>query len=385
MLRHAALVLCLALAPAAMAQQAADAVAPEAATATGALDLGPEVAAAYAARDAGTPAKADDWMIAAANPHAVLAGARVLRAGGTAADALVAVQAMLGLVEPQSSGLGGGGFLLYWDAAAGQLSTLDGRETAPLAATPRLFQTEDGETLGFFDAVLGGLSVGVPGMPALLGEAHARWGVLPWAGLFDDAIVLADAGFAVSPRLAALVAADAARLARFPGTAAYFLPGGAPLAEGDTLRNPAYAGTLRALASDGAGAFYAGPIARDIVAAVQGAPGNPGLLSETDLAIYRVKDRDPVCAPYRVYVVCGMGPPSSGGLTVAQILGLLAPYDLAALGPDDPKAWRLIGDAARLAFADRGLYIADSDFVPVPAKGLIDPAYLRDRARLLDR
>ncbi len=225
----------------------------------------------------------------------------------------------------------------------------------------------------------------MPGTPALLGEAHARWGVLPWAVLLDDAIALADTGFAVSPRMAALVAADAERLARFPETAAYFLPGGAPLAPGDILRNPAYADTLRALAAGGAGAFYDGPIARDIVAAVQGAPGRPGLLSGTDLAIYRVKDRDPVCAPYRVFVVCGMGPPSSGGLAVGQILGLLAPYDLAALGPSDPKAWRLIGDASRLAFADRGLYVADSDFVPVPAKGLIDPAYLRDRARLLDR
>ena len=385
MLRHAAFALCLVLGGAVSAQQATDAIAPEAATAGGALDLGPEVAAAYAARDAGTPAEATDWMIAAANPHAVLAGARVLRAGGTAADALVAVQVVLGLVEPQSSGLGGGGFLLYWDATEEMLVSLDGRETAPLAATPRLFQTEDGQTLGFFDAVVGGLSVGVPGTPALLGEAHARWGVLPWSGLFDDAIALADTGFAVSPRMAALVAADAERLARFPDTASYFLPGGVPLAEGDILRNPAYAGTLRALASGGAGAFYDGPIARDIVAAVQGAPGRPGLLSGTDLAIYRVKDRDPVCVPYRVFLVCGMGPSSSGGLAVGQILGLLAPYDLAALGPGNPEAWRLIGDASRLAFADRGLYVADSDFVPVPAKGLIDPAYLRDRARLLDR
>lgn len=385
MLRHAAFAICLLVAGAATAQQAADAIAPEAATAGGALDLGPAVAAAYAARDEGRPVEAADWMIAAANPHAVLAGARVLRAGGTAADALVAVQVVLGLVEPQSSGIGGGGFLLYWDAAEGRLVTLDGRETAPLAATPRLFQTEDGETLGFFDAVLGGLSVGVPGTPALLGEAHARWGVLPWAGLFDDAIALADGGFPVSPRLAALVAGDAERLSRFPDTAAYFLPGGVPLAAGQALRNPAYADTLRALAAGGVGAFYAGPIARGIVAAVQGAPGNPGLLSETDLALYRVKDRDPVCAPYRAFVVCGMGPPSSGGLSVAQILGLLAPYDLATLGPGDPEAWRLIGDASRLAFADRGLFIADSDFVPVPAKGLIDTAYLRDRARLLDR
>jgi gamma-glutamyltranspeptidase/glutathione hydrolase len=364
------------------AQQAADAVAPEAAGA-GIGQVPPELRAAAEAKAAGRPIEADRWMIAAANPLAVAAGARVLGAGGTAADAVVAVQAVLGLVEPQSSGLGGGGFLVWHDGATGEMTTLDGRETAPLAATPTLFQDADGAPLAFFEAVVGGRSVGVPGTPALLAEAHRRWGRSDWAGLFSDAIRLAEEGFIVSPRLAGLVAGDAERLARYAETRAYFLPGGTPLQAGETLRNPDYADTLRRLAAEGVQPFYQGDIAADIVARVQQAEGNPGLLSATDLAIYQVRARPPVCAPYRGHEVCGMGPPSSGGVAVAQILGLLAPYDLAALGPDSAEAWRLIGDATRLAFADRGRYLADSDFVPVPVKGLLAPGYLAARAALL--
>jgi gamma-glutamyltranspeptidase/glutathione hydrolase len=214
-----------------------------------------------------------------------------------------------------------------------------------------------------------------------MAEAQARWGKLPWDDLFTDAVRLAEGGFAVSPRLAELVAGDAERLATYRETAAYFLPGGVPLQAGTTLRNPGYADTLRVLADFGAQAFYSGDIADDLVRAVQGAAGNPGLLSHDDLALYRVRFRDPVCVPYRIYQVCGMGPPSSGGLTVGMILGLVDRHDLG--GPDDPQAWRLIGDASRLAFADRGRYIADSDFVPVPVAGLLDPAYLDQRAALL--
>lgn len=367
-------------APAA-AQQAADAVAPEGAGA-GALTISPEVTAAQRAKAAGRAVAARDWMVAVANPHAAVAGARVLRAGGTAADAMVAVQAVLGLVEPQSSGLGGGAFLLWYDAQSGALTTLDGRETAPQAATPTLFQDADGEPLGFFEAVVGGLSVGTPGTPALMQAAHDRWGRLSWPGLFDDAIGLAEGGFAVSPRLAGLVARDAARLAVHPETACYFLPGGTPLTRGEMLRNPAYAETLRLIARQGAGAFYAGALAQDIVSAVRGA-ARPGLLSARDLEIYAVKEREPVCVSYRGHEVCGMGPPSSGGLTVGQILGLLRAHDLAALGPRSARAWRLIGDASRLAFADRGRYVADSDFVPVPVKGLLASGYLARRAGLL--
>lgn len=351
------------------AQQTADAVAPEAASARDKAE--------------GRPVLAQDWMVVAAHPLASQAGADVLATGGTAADAMVAVQAVLGLVEPQSSGLGGGAFLVWYDAGTGELTTLDGRETAPLAATPRLFQDAAGEPLKFFEAVVGGRSVGTPGTPALMAEAHRRWGRNDWAGLLEPAIRLAEDGFTVSPRLATLVAGDAERLAIHPDTAAYFLPGGKPLVEGDTLRNPAYAATLRVLAEQGADGFYTGPIAEKIVAAVKGAAGNPGVLEPVDLAIYRVKERAPVCAPYRLWQVCGMGPPSSGALAIGQVLGMVQDHDLTALGPDNPESWRLIGDASRLAFADRGRYVADTDFVPVPVQGMLDPSYLQGRAILL--
>ncbi|MCF6432466.1 gamma-glutamyltransferase [Leisingera sp. MMG026] len=381
-MRHLILA-CIVCAGSAAAQEAADAVAPEGATAGRFEALSADVAAALEAKSAGLPVDAENWMVAAANPHAVEAGAAVLRAGGTAADAMVAVQTVLGLVEPQSSGLGGGAFLVWYDAATGELTTLDGRETAPLAATPILFQDENGEPLKFFDAVVGGLSVGTPGTPALLEAAHRRWGRANWPSLFEPAIQLAEDGFAVSPRLAALVAGDAERLARFPATAEYFLPGGEPIAEGAMLLNPDYAATLRALAQGGAGAFYTGPIAAEIVRTVNTAEGNPGVLSATDLALYQVRERPAVCAVYRDFEACGMGPPSSGALTVGQILGMLGQYDLAELGADSAEAWRLIGDASRLAFADRGRYMADSDFVPVPTQGLVAADYLASRSRLL--
>lgn len=371
------------IAGSALAQQAADAVAPESGTSGASAAISEPIAAAQATKDAGSPVTAQNYMVAAANPLAVQAGVDVLAEGGTAADALVAVQTVLGLVEPQSSGLGGGAFLVWYDAATDTLTTLDGRETAPLAVTPTLFQNADGTTMGFFDAVVGGRSVGTPGTPALLAEVHARWGNQPWEGLFDAAIDLATTGFEVSPRLASSIEADAERLAVFPATAEYFLPGGTPLAAGSTLRNSAYATTLRALATSGVDAFYTGQIARDIEATVQQFSANPGVLSVLDLAVYQVKERPPVCVTYRAHEVCGMGPPSSGALSIGQILGMLDGYDLAALGAENPESWRLIGDASRLAFADRGRYIADSDYVPMPTAGLVDPAYLSGRATLL--
>ncbi|WP_420558412.1 gamma-glutamyltransferase [Roseovarius sp.] len=372
------------LAGMAAAQQAADGVQPEGEGA-GAVVTSETVAAALDAKQAGRPVEAQDWMVAAANPLAVEAGARVLREGGTAADALVAVQLVLGLVEPQSSGLGGGAFLVWYDAESGALTTLDGRETAPLAASPTLFQDEAGEPLSFYDAVVGGRSVGVPGTPALLQEAHERWGRAPWESLFTEARTLARDGFEVSPRLAAMVVQDAVRLFRFGATRDYFFPAGQRIEPGDRLKNPAYADTLRRFAEEGAAPFYTGDIAADIVTAVAQAEGNPGVMAAVDLAIYRVKERAAVCAPYRGFDVCGMGPPSSGALTVGQILGLLAPFDIGDLGPDSLDAWRLIGDASRLAFADRGRYMADSDYVPVPVKGLLAPGYLAGRAELLNR
>ncbi|MGN7867262.1 gamma-glutamyltransferase [Paracoccus sp. 22332] len=388
-MKYPALAIALLLGSVAMgqAQQATDAVAPEGATeAPGRGDaFGPLTEAARAALTAkaeGRPVAGQDWMVSAAHPLAVQAGARILAAGGSAADAMIAVQAVLGLVEPQSSGLGGGAFLVWYDAETGELTTLDGRETAPLAATPTLFLDDAGQPMEFMDAVVGGRSVGTPGTPALLEAAHRRWGRANWAGLFDDALRLAEEGFTVSPRLADLVAAEGDALQPDPATAAYFFPGGKPVAAGALLKNPAYAETLRRLADQGADGFYRGEVAEGIVAAVRGAD-NPGLLALGDLAAYRVVERPAVCVEYRAHDVCGMGPPSSGGLTVGQILGMLGGYDLAALGAENPDSWRLIGDASRLAFADRGRFMADSDHVPMPTEGLIDPAYLAERAKLL--
>ncbi|MDQ2093575.1 gamma-glutamyltransferase [Rhodalgimonas zhirmunskyi] len=367
----------------ALAQDAADSVAPESPTALQTATLDARLAAALAAKAEGRPVVAQNWMIAVANPLAAQAGARILAEGGTAADAMVAVQAVLGLVEPQSSGLGGGAFLLWYDAETGEVTTLDGRETAPLATRPTLFLDSLGQPMGFFDAVVGARSVGTPGTPALMLAAHGRWGDAKWAGLFDDAIRLSEEGFAVSPRLAGLVAADAKRLSRDASTRSYFLPGGFPLREGQILRNPEYAETLRTMAGQGVGQFYTGRIARDIVEKVTSDTANPGGLREIDFALYRVRERAVACALYRGYDICGMGPPSSGGIAVGQILGMLEGYDLAALGPKSPEAWRLIGDASRLAFADRGRYLADSDYVPVPVKGMLAPDYLTKRGALL--
>ncbi|MDB9708142.1 gamma-glutamyltransferase, partial [Planktotalea frisia] len=353
------------------AQEAADAVQPE-------------TTISLNSKAAGTPVEAQDWMIVAANPLASQAGAKVLRRGGTAADAMIAVQTVLGLVEPQSSGLGGGAFLVWYDAESGALTTLDGRETAPADATPRLFQDENGEPLKFWDAVVGGRSVGVPGTPALMERAHQKWGNQKWDTLFEDGIALAAGGFKVSERLAGMIARDSNRLVRFGGSSAYFYPAGVPLKEGKILRNPDYAETLRDLAKNRTMNFYNGDIAREIVRTVRNTSGNPGVLSMADMRGYEVKERASVCAAYRAHEVCGMGPPSSGALTVGQILGMLDGYDLAALGAENPQSWRLIGDASRLAFADRWRYMADSDFVPVPVKGLVDPEYLAQRAEALD-
>ncbi|MEW7007176.1 gamma-glutamyltransferase [Lentilitoribacter sp. EG35] len=354
----------------AFSQQAADAIAPE-------------IASGKMAKEEGKVVTSKKWMISAANPHAVEAGAKILASGGSAADAMVAAQAVLGLVEPQSSGLGGGAFLVWFDAKSGELTTLDGRETAPMAATPRLFQKADGEPLKFWDAVVGGRSVGTPGTPALMAKAHELWGKSDWNGLFSDAVKLADEGFVVSPRLAGLVAGDAERLSKFKATADYFLPSGVAIAEGDILKNAAYAETLRNLATKGVESFYTGGNAKGIVDTVQNVSVNPGVLALEDLALYKVKQRDAVCATYREHDVCGMGPPSSGALTVGQILGMLNGSDLKKLGADNPESWRLIGDASRLAFSDRGRYMADSDFVPMPTNGLVDAGYLAERAKLL--
>ena len=335
----------------------------------------PEAATGRTLRPAGVTEK---YMAAAANPLAAEAGRAMLRAGGSAVDAAIAIQLVLALVEPQSSGLGGGAFMVVWDKAAKKLVTLDGRETAPAAARPDRFM-KDGKPMSFMQAVVGGLSVGVPGAPRLLGEAHQRFGKLPWAKLFEPAIKLAEDGFAVSPRLNGLLTKETALRADPRARAFYYDESGAARPVGFILKNRALAGTLKTLAQNGADAFYDGPVAEDVVASVTGHPTNPGDMTRADLAGYRVVEREPLCARYRVWRVCGMGPPSSGALALAQILGVLETQNLAAMG-QGPQALHWFSEAGRLAFADRALYVGDPAFVDVPVAGLIDRDYLRARA-----
>ena len=351
------------------AQQASDTTAPERATGT----------------KTASRVEAKDFMVAAANPLAAEAGRKVIAEGGNAIDAVVAVQTVLGLVEPQSSGLGGGSFLVYYDAASNKMTTFDGRETAPIEATPKLFLDDKGQPLKFMDAVIGGRSVGTPGTVRLLEDVHKKYGKTPWADLLKSAETLATNGFQVSPRLASLIASEGERLKKYDGPRGYFYDEtGAALKAGTVLKNPAYAETLKTIATGGADAFYSGPIAEAIVKTVREASGNPGVLSLTDLANYRTKEREPVCAQYRALDICGMGPPSSGAVAVGQILGVVENFDIKALGPDNVESWRLIGDAQRLAFADRERYLADPDFTPLPVKGLLRKDYLSTRASLLD-
>lgn len=365
----AALGLLLATTTGAFAQQASDTVSPERATGFSAAKV--------------VTAKAH--MVAAAHPLAAEAGEKVLAAGGSAIDAMIAVQTVLGLVEPQSSGLGGGAFLVYYDAGTKRITTLDGRETAPMEATPKLFLDETGQPLKFFDAVVGGRSVGTPGTVMLMQEAHNRWGRTPWKDLFAPAEKIARDGFAVSPRLASLIAVEGDKLKTFESTTSYFFGAdGAPLKAGTILKNPAYAETLSAIAAGGAPAFYTGAIAEAIVDTVRMSGKNAGVLALADLANYQVKERRPVCITYRALDICGMGPPSSGAVAIGQMLGILENFDLKALGKDNPESWRLIGDAQRLAFADRERFLADTDFVPSPIKGLLEKTYLGERAKLLD-
>jgi len=322
-------------------------------------------------------------MVAAANPYASQAGIDVLESGGTAMDAAVAVQLVLNLVEPESSGIGGGAFLLYWDASEKTLVTYDGREKAPQSATPEYFFGEDGKPMRWPDAVTGGLSVGVPGTLKLLEVAHREHGLKPWGTLVEPAIKLSESGFTVSEKLAGSIARAAdSGLKEFDVARDYFFnDDGSPLIAGFTLNNPAFVKTLKLIAAEGSEPFYNGVIAEAIVAAVK-TQTNTGRLTLEDLAAYEVIKRDPVCFPYREYDVCGMGPPTSGGLTMGQILTLLSRHDLAGMGPG-VEAWHLYIEAAKLAYADRGLYMADSDFVDMP-EGLLNQNYLAGRASLID-
>jgi gamma-glutamyltranspeptidase/glutathione hydrolase len=333
------------------------------------------------------------FAVAAANPLATDAGYQVLKAGGSAVDAAIAVQMVLALVEPQSSGLGGGAFMLHFDGKA--IEAYDGRETAPAAADERLFLGADGKPLPFYEAVVGGRSVGVPGTVRMLELAHQQHGKLPWARLFEPAITLAEGGFKVSARLNGLLASEK-YLRNDPVAAAYFYrPDGTPRAVGETLRNPELAQVLRAIASNGSKALLEGDVAKAIVDKVQGHPTNPGKLSLQDLAAYKAIKRDPLCFDYRAqareFRVCGMPPPSSGALAIGQILGILGDTKAASLPLQDgrPSAdWlHLYTEASRLAFADRALYVADPAFVQAPGgnwMNMLDAGYLAQRASLID-
>ena len=325
-------------------------------------------------------------MVSAADPRAAAAGVEMLRRGGGAADAAIATLLALNVVEPQSSGIGGGGFMVYSDRGGAPV-TYDGRETAPAAAGPSWF-LKDGQPMSFEEAVPGGKSVGVPGNVRLMAMVHQKHGKLPWAVLFEPAIRLARDGFAVTPRLHfALARGDDEGSSVAASTAAaralYFDQDGRPLAVGTIVRNPAFAAFLEQLAARGPDSFYVGPNAQAIVAAVNGSARNPSPMAVGDVTTYDAKPRASVCGSYRGYRICGMGPASSGGTTVFAILKQLERFDLAALGPHNPTSWHLIAESMRLAYADRDRYLADPEFVRVPVAGLIDPGYLASRSALI--
>lgn len=324
------------------------------------------------------------YMVSSAHELASEAGRKILAEGGSAVDAAIAVQMVLNLVEPQSSGIGGGAFLLHWSAGDGALEAFDGRETAPAYVGPDNFLDDNGNPLGFREAVLGGKSVGVPGVVAMLEMAHREHGRLPWAHLFQPAIKLAEEGFPVSPALYERMRYIA------PGpqgrdTRAYFFGAdGKPRPVGHVIVNDAYADTLRRIAGGGAKAFYEGPVAEAIVKRVRTAPAHPGPMTLKDLRNYKARKRQPVCRPYRIWRVCGFPPPTSGGIAVLQILALLERFDLASLEPGTTEAVHLISEASRLAYADRNFYVADTDHVDVPVQGLLDTAYLEKRSQRID-
>jgi gamma-glutamyltranspeptidase/glutathione hydrolase len=323
-------------------------------------------------------------MIATANPNATRAGLEMLRKGGSAVDAAVAAQLVLTLVEPESSGIGGGAFLLVYDPARKQVTSFDGRETAPALATPGMFLDAAGKPRPHMEVVPGGLSVGVPGDIAVLELVHERYGRLPWRTLFEPAIALAQNGFPVGRKLAAELQAFP-EIARMPDIKRYFYKAdGTPLKQGDILKNPELAATFGVIATNGARAFYTGNIAQAIVDAVHGAPINPGGMTLSDIAGYTAKERPPVCGTYRLYRLCSMGPPSSGGISVLQMLGILERFPSSVLQPGTLSGLHLFAEASRLAFADRAMYVADPDIVHVPVSGLLDKHYLEQRVALID-
>ncbi len=335
-----------------------------------------------ATADAATIAR--HHMIAAANPFAAKAGLEMLRKHGSAVDAAIAAQLVLTLVEPESSGIGGGAFLLLYDPKTKKVTSFDGRETAPASATPGMFLDASGKPRQHFDAIPGGLSVGVPGDLAMLELAHKKYGKLPWAVLFQPAIDLADKGFPVGRKLAATLKAFP-QMAKMPDIKRYFYKAdGTPYGEGEILKNPELAATLRTIAANGAKAFYSGDIAQAIVDAVQHAPVNPGGMTLADIASYTPRELPPVCGTYRSYKLCSMGPPSSGGVGVVQILSMLQRFPSKDVAPGTLIGTHLFTQASRLAFADRAKYLGDASFVDVPVAGLLDKGYLAERSKLID-
>lgn len=383
----------------------APSAAPSAGSNAGNLALQPEIPGSY--RTGMAAVHTGTYAVSTANPLSTEAACHVLRDGGTAADALVAAQTVLGLVEPQSSGIGGGSFLMYYDAGTKTVDAYDGRETAPKAATENYLRWIDDQstnpdadhTLPKPDARASGRSIGVPGVLRMLELAQREHGKLPWQRLFDPAVQVADHGFTISPRMAQQIAASVAAIAADPASRAYLLePDGSPKKAGTNLPNPAMAKTLGAIATDGADTFYKGAIAEDIVEAV-GSTANgrsPGRMSADDLAGYQAHKHTALCTEYRGKQICGMPPPSSGGITVAATLGILRNFDLAALKPGhvdrnggvpDAEAVHLIAEAERLAYADRDKYVGDPDFIPLPGNSpqtLLDPGYLKKRAESID-
>ena len=322
-------------------------------------------------------------MVSAADPRAAAAGREMLDAGGSAADAALATMLALTVVEPQSSGIGGGGFFVYHDEKADRTSTIDGREEAPSAAGPEWFFGPNGQPLPYREAIPGGRSVGVPGNIRLMALAHERHGKLPWAKLFEPAIRLARTGYAITPRLHSSLKGNASLAASTAWGRATYYEGGAPKPVGTIVKNPELAAFLERLAARGPEQFYSGQNAGALVQTVNTAARNPSRMATGDLASYDAKAREPVCGRYRQYRICGMGPPSSGGVAVLQILKQLERFDLASLGADNPAAWHLIAESMRLAYADREVYLADPDHVRVPVAGLIDENYVRARSALI--
>ena len=320
-------------------------------------------------------------VVTSADPRATEAGQAILRQGGTATDAAMAMMLALTVVEPQSSGIGGGGFLVHNDGRTGKVETIDGRETAPAADTSRLWLGPDGRPLPFAQAFPGGRSVGVPGNVRLLAQAHKRWGKLPWKALFQPAIRLAEQGYAATPPLVNGVRIVSPLWADTNFDDARALYGDAKV--GETIRNPRLAALLRTLSEQGPDAFYTGDNAAELLRVATQSRVAPSAMTAADLAGYRAIERAPVCGTYRRYRICSMAPPSSGGVTVLQILGMLERFDLRKLGKDSPVAWHLIAEAMQLAYADRDTYLGDPAFVRNPVAGLIAPAYLRQRSALI--